>query len=699
MKYNTLLPTLALIAKALTIEITSDTITRGSIDTEWHGAYVAAGADWSIINNDHTYFNGNLNVDGGLYIKAEPDFDGLTVSQGALFSNEFKVGSDGIVVVDSRGTDFTAFYSFTASQFDNQGKIWLADAGDAGVPTLAITSQNWNNDGIIHAYQDYRSLGWLNLGYDLQSITNNGAICLQNTAYRQANKIVGNGCIDIGKDSTVWLAYTLYTVADQTLIFSDTTGSIRADAWGANKIYNVVGFGDDNVIGMSVPIKSYSYNGEGILKISDGITTFSFNIGTGYDESKFEKISADYGKGINGVINGGIKYNGAPVNTARPSTCPACLAIPDTPTEGSSLVPSSTMSTFETSTLATSTISSVTESSSDVATSSDESSSAATSSDVSSSATDASSSASSTDASSSAAVSSDASSSEITSAASSSASDASASSDVSASSDGVDLGNNGGASASSESAVTSSAASASSEITDAASSDAGSSAECTGCTEYTTGFTTTESSGAVVTGEEDILITTLSDGEYTTITSIINSGTVPSDVSSSDALTTLAAEAVNATTVSDIQTTVVTITSCSDNKCQEKAVTTGLTTVSDETTVYTTYCPLTTEAAEESSLTTEAAKVVESGEVTTVVPKTTVVTITSCADNGCEESLSTLTTEVTSFITLSSPSVEAAAASNGSYTAPEVAPADINAGSSLKPFSLLFAVILAALLI
>ncbi|ONH68104.1 form wall Protein 1 [Cyberlindnera fabianii] len=57
----------------------------------------------------------------------------------------------------------------------------------------------------------------------------------------------------------------------------------------------------------------------------------------------------------------------------------------------------------------------------------------------------------------------------------------------------------------------------------------------------------------------------------------------------------------NATTVVDFSnsTTVVTITSCEENKCTEVPVTTGLTVVtvtsSGVVTEYTTYCPLTSE--------------------------------------------------------------------------------------------------------
>ncbi|KAI5964561.1 hypothetical protein KGF57_001053 [Candida theae] len=59
-------------------------------------------------------------------------------------------------------------------------------------------------------------------------------------------------------------------------------------------------------------------------------------------------------------------------------------------------------------------------------------------------------------------------------------------------------------------------------------------------------------------------------------------------------------------TVTDIATTVVTITSCSENKCTEVPVTTGLTTVTDVDTIYTTFCPLSTEAPASSAPVSEA---------------------------------------------------------------------------------------------
>ncbi|KAI3407078.1 hypothetical protein KGF56_000065 [Candida oxycetoniae] len=52
-------------------------------------------------------------------------------------------------------------------------------------------------------------------------------------------------------------------------------------------------------------------------------------------------------------------------------------------------------------------------------------------------------------------------------------------------------------------------------------------------------------------------------------------------------------------TVHEIATTVITITSCEDNKCTALPVTTGLTTVTEYDTIYTTYCPLPTETEAE----------------------------------------------------------------------------------------------------
>lgn len=99
-------------------------------------------------------------------------------------------------------------------------------------------------------------------------------------------------------------------------------------------------------------------------------------------------------------------------------------------------------------------------------------------------------------------------------------------------------------------------------------------------------------------------------------------------------------------TTTEQLTTVITITSCSDNKCSETAVsaveTLTTVTVNGEVTSYTTYCPL-SDIATETDI------------------STTVVTITSCENNACHETVlpavETVTTvtvngEVTSYTTV-----------------------------------------------
>lgn len=60
------------------------------------------------------------------------------------------------------------------------------------------------------------------------------------------------------------------------------------------------------------------------------------------------------------------------------------------------------------------------------------------------------------------------------------------------------------------------------------------------------------------------------------------------------ALASVASAAYSNGTKTEYGTTVVTITSCEENKCSETAVSTGLQIVYDVSTLYTTYCPLTT---------------------------------------------------------------------------------------------------------
>ncbi|SCV02408.1 LANO_0F17722g1_1 [Lachancea nothofagi CBS 11611] len=121
---------------------------------------------------------------------------------------------------------------------------------------------------------------------------------------------------------------------------------------------------------------------------------------------------------------------------------------------------------------------------------------------------------------------------------------------------------------------------------------------------------------------------------------------------------------VTSSTDSQLSTTVVTVTSCSDNKCSESAVTTGLTTVYQDHTTYTTYCPL-------AGVTANTSKSGSPSTATKPNLSTTVVTVTSCSNRKCSETeLSTGVTTVyqdhTTYTTYCPLSVESSTAATAS---------------------------------
>ncbi|EGV61489.1 Flocculin type 3 repeat [Yamadazyma tenuis] len=139
-------------------------------------------------------------------------------------------------------------------------------------------------------------------------------------------------------------------------------------------------------------------------------------------------------------------------------------------------------------------------------------------------------------------------------------------------------------------------------------------------------------------------------------------------VAAAVAVPALGAYTNSTSTVTDIATTVVTITSCSENKCATSVATTGLTTVTENDTIYTTYCPLTAETATETDI------------------STTVVTITSCSDHKCATSVATTgvttVTENDTVYTTYCPLTSAAATKAASSAAPTTLAAQSVAASS-----------------
>lgn len=148
--------------------------------------------------------------------------------------------------------------------------------------------------------------------------------------------------------------------------------------------------------------------------------------------------------------------------------------------------------------------------------------------------------------------------------------------------------------------------------------------------------------------------TTTENGILTVVTTFcpesLTSSAAPAATSTSAFTAPTTAPTTTANTIlteTHASTTVVTITSCADNKCSKVPVTTGVTvvttTVNDKVTEYTTYCPLTSETTEPVAPTSSAtpappsskAPVSEETTVTETHKSQTVITVTSCSDNKC----------------------------------------------------------------
>lgn len=154
-------------------------------------------------------------------------------------------------------------------------------------------------------------------------------------------------------------------------------------------------------------------------------------------------------------------------------------------------------------------------------------------------------------------------------------------------------------------------------------------------------------------------------------------------------------------TKTNIATTVITITSCSNHVCTPVPVTTGLTTVYEVDTSYVTYCPLTEETAATTKApapTTTSNPTVAPFPTTVKNTVTDVVTVTECVDNKCSEVVSTSTvhTVVTSLVYFKNETAPTASYSKNS-TAPVNTYSIYEGDASAKPFGL-FAVLVAGLL-
>ncbi|ODV76607.1 uncharacterized protein CANTADRAFT_38556, partial [Suhomyces tanzawaensis NRRL Y-17324] len=327
------------VATAVATTITENTISRGTLNVDIGGITLNPGVYWSIINNALTTIAGSLNVSqgGGLYISSTSNLIGLTIALAGVINS---IQNDGVIAFNSLRSLTTPTFQLAGASFVNNGQMYLGGDGSVGVPVMSITSLLWTNNGFLSFYQNTRSGGVVTLGAVLP-ITNNGQICLFNQAYVQSTAVTGVGCITVGQTSTLWIQNSLLSFGSgQTILLQTQSSAIRIEALSLSQTFEVAGYGNGNLIGLSLPLNldtilldPFRYDARtGILTLISGVFTQNFHIGTGYDPRLFQVVNANYGGLITTVLRGGVIYNGPVPSGATPAAnCRQCRAFPDAP--------------------------------------------------------------------------------------------------------------------------------------------------------------------------------------------------------------------------------------------------------------------------------------------------------------------------------------------------------------------------------
>lgn len=319
------------------IEITENKVDRGTVTLNLGDITIYPGASWSIIDNAYTNFVGKLDVrDGaGLYISLTSHLLALQVSLTTLLHS---ITNNGVVSFDSRISRTSSSYDSRGVSFTNNGEMYFAASGEFSSST-ALTSALWTNTGLLLFYQNQRTSGTVSLGMPLGSITNTGQVCLNNQVYEQTTQIKGSGCFTANGDSTIYISNVLLAVSPkQNFYLTDKGSSMIVQAVSTTQTFNVYGFGEGNKIGLTIPLmgnlwnSAYAYDTtSGILTLRNLLLEQKFNIGTGYDPSKFQVVT-DSGSGIPSTILGSVAYYGRVPERTLPKSCQIpCKPIPEAP--------------------------------------------------------------------------------------------------------------------------------------------------------------------------------------------------------------------------------------------------------------------------------------------------------------------------------------------------------------------------------
>nr|QCW05814.1 Iff01 [Candida metapsilosis] len=329
-----------LVGVVLGLDITSNRVDQNSVNLNVGDITIHSGASWSIINNAVTAFVSSLDVqsNAGLYISSTSPLIALQVTMLGLLNS---ITNDGVISLNSLASLTSSNYKLIGASFTNNGEMYLGASGI--IPSaMGITAASWENTGLLSFYQNQRNSGNVNLGAALGTINNNGQICFHNEVYQQTTAIKGTGCITAEEDSTIYITNALLPVSTgQTFYLADGASSMIVQALSTPQTFNVRNFGQvngvPNKIGLTIPLFAvvgsvWSYDADtGILTLNGaGLLLQHFNIGTGYDATKFAVVT-DNGSGLPSTLFGSVQYNGPVPNPGMPSQCRPCKKMPEDP--------------------------------------------------------------------------------------------------------------------------------------------------------------------------------------------------------------------------------------------------------------------------------------------------------------------------------------------------------------------------------
>lgn len=313
---------------------TSDTSSFSSDDLT-----IDAGASLLIENNSNVIFGGNLDIEGELFIQANPSFtNGFAVTVSS-FTSQVTINGQWFIDGGGLGSSFSQQYTVLGLDFTNNGQlIWTGNNFNRG-SRYDIHTSHFRNTGVMRFIDLVNKGTSIHLGAPGISIENDGTICVEEVLFLQENRINGNGCIDIGNGAVVVAGQNKQVFGDAlTVFFSSVNGIFGVDIGSPQTVFLVKKWGNTNLLTAGATIDTFDYTFD-LLTVSSAGRVITFNIGQGYDKSLIKIVDVDFGIGGPSPIAGGaLIYEGPIPDSSEPGTCIPCPLLPAAPQDSDSQV-------------------------------------------------------------------------------------------------------------------------------------------------------------------------------------------------------------------------------------------------------------------------------------------------------------------------------------------------------------------------